>query len=93
MHLVPSLPPASLTPEQPPTEPLTQGKIKKNQKSVVNHALLPLWKKRVRRASFVISVLLLNQDLRQRGIITTLLELFCTIIYHSELIFLLTIKV
>lgn len=29
----------------------------------------------------------LDEDLRHRGIITTPLELFCTIIYHSELIF------
>lgn len=28
VHVVPWLPPASLTPEQPPTEPLAQGKIK-----------------------------------------------------------------
>lgn len=62
MHLVPSLPLASLTPEQPPTDPLTQGKIKN---SVINDALFLLWKKRIRRASFVISVLLEPQT--QRG--------------------------
>lgn len=64
MHLVPSLPPASLTPaEQPPTELLTQGKIK--EKSVINDALFPLWKERIRRASFVILVFLEPQT--QRG--------------------------
>lgn len=89
VHLLPLLPSASLTPEQPPTELLTQGKLKK--KSVLpTTRRFPLWKKLCLKSIFFLLWCRenhkLDKDLHQKGINTTLLELFSTIIYHSEII-------